>query len=369
MNRNGLTFSALVVCAVVLIAVELVGPSPALAVDCPHPGLTGVTAAPASLIGGSLSYTVTLSFAGVIPDGCLHFYTAASSNPQAVNAGVSPSNFFGDGTSQKTLTGISKVVDQTETVTLTYQARQTQLGSPVGNAVSTTVTNTPVALRSLSVSPTQLSQGQTATGTVHLENIVKSLSGSARVNLSANPSAAVQIPSSIQISCCATDGQGHSQGTFSIAARPVAQDTQVVISASRPNQTAITRTITVKTGTPTLSVNDVTVNEPVNITQTVNATFTFTLSNLNPAGASVRFVMSNITAARCQGKSCDGTGDYVLKGGVLDFGPTQTTQTVSVPICHDTQDEQNETFQIQLSNPVGLILNDTVAIGTIVDND
>ena len=342
-------------------------PAAVYALDCPHPAFTGVSATPTNLIGGDLTIQVTLTFASVIPQTCQHFYVASSSNYQAVNPG-GVSNFFGDGTSQLKLHAISKVVDQTETVTISYQARATQSGSPVGNPVSTTVTLTPMALRSVSINPNSINQGQTVSGTITLENIVHNLSGSARVNLSANPASAVTIPSSIQISCCANDGQGHSQGSFNVAARPVNQDTQVTISASRPNQTAITRTVTVRAGLPTLTVSDVTVTEPTGPLG-VNATFNFDLSSANPNGASIHFVMSNVTATRCVGKSCDGTGDYVLKGGTLEFGPTVTRKTVQVPICHDTLNENNETFQITLSNPVGLVANDTTVVGTIVDND
>ena len=236
--------------AVVICTLFVVGAfdEVALAVDCPHPALTGVSATPTSLIGGNQNFNVTLTFAAAIPNTCFHYYSCSSTNSQAVSAGICPANFTGNGTNQKTLTAISKVVDQTQNVTLTYQAQSAQnTQNPVGSPASTRVTVTPMALRSFTVSTAQLAQGQTATGTILLEGVVRStLNGSARVNITASPSTAVQIPTSIQITCCVTDGAGHSKGTFSIAARPVALDTQVVISVRRPNQTALTRTITVK---------------------------------------------------------------------------------------------------------------------------
>lgn len=366
MNRIGLTLTLLVACTVVIIAGEFV---PAFAVDCPHPAVTSATATPTSLIGGSLNYEVTLTFASAIPQGCQHFILPDRDPDGAAANPFFCTSFFGDGTNQKKCPAISQVVDQTQNIALTYQARVSQAGATVGNPASTQVTNTPVALHSFSVSSNQLPQGQTITGTVLRERIVHNTGGSARVNLSASPATAVQIPGSIQISCCTTDGQGHAKGTFTIAAGPVNQDTQVVISASRPNQPAITRTITVKPGIPTLTINDVTVNEPVNSLQAVSATFTLTLSNPNPAGASLSFTTRDVTAVRSATKTCSGSADYVLRGGVLNFTSTQTTQTVSVPICHYTTDEPNETFRIDLSNPVGITLNDTAAIGTIVDND
>ena len=142
MNRIGLTFAALVVCTVFIIAGGLVGPHPALAADCPQPAMSGVSAAPTSLIGGNQDFNITLTFAGSIPSGCDNYYTCSSSNDQAVSAGICPANFTGNGTNQKTLTAISKVVDQTQNVTLTYQARTAQSGgTAIGFPVSTAVTS------------------------------------------------------------------------------------------------------------------------------------------------------------------------------------------------------------------------------------
>ncbi len=114
---------------------------------------------------------------------------------------------------------------------------------------------------------------------------------------------------------------------------------------------------------PTLSIGDVTVNESA-----LSAVFTFTLSNPNPAGATVHFVSADVTATG-SGKTCSVGADYVVRGGNRSFGPTETTKTLSVPLCGDTVDEPNETFRIQLSSPTGMTLPDPVAVGTILDND
>ncbi len=120
---------------------------------------------------------------------------------------------------------------------------------------------------------------------------------------------------------------------------------------------------------PTLTINDRTVTEPLGPASIVNAVFTLTLTAANPAGATVNFTTVNGTAIRSLAKTCTAPGDFILRGGVLSFGPAEITKTVTIPICHDTVDEPNETFQIQLSSGSGLTIGDATGIGTINDND
>ena len=122
MNRIGLTFTALVVSPIVIIAGGLVGPPPALAVDnCPHPELTQAKPTPRSLIGGNDNFDVILTFAANIPQGCSHSCSFTLDNNQAAGANHLVS-FVGNGTNKTTHVVFSKVVDQTQNVMLTYQA-------------------------------------------------------------------------------------------------------------------------------------------------------------------------------------------------------------------------------------------------------
>ena len=80
------------------------------------------------------------------------------------------------------------------------------------------------------------------------------------------------------------------------------------------------------------------------------------------------------------GASCDIAGvDFINSGGTVNFPaapittPPTTTQTVSifVPICNDTINEDNETFTVTLSNPVGgaTLGGNTTATVTILDDE
>lgn len=106
---------------------------------------------------------------------------------------------------------------------------------------------------------------------------------------------------------------------------------------------------------PGLSVYDVQVNEGAG---TVD--FTVTLSSPAPFPVSVSYATTTGSA---------GAADFTAKSGVLNFSPSETLKTVTVPIADDAVDELNETFKLGLSSPSGAALTDPSGEATIVDND
>ena len=111
--------------------------------------------------------------------------------------------------------------------------------------------------------------------------------------------------------------------------------------------------------TPSLTIDDVAVAEGDATTST--ATFTVTLG-----AASGQTVTVNYGTA-------DGTAvvgvDYTAAAGTLTFPPGTTTQTLAVTVLGDVLDEPNETFFVNLTNPVNAVLADAQGLGTILDND
>jgi hypothetical protein len=116
-----------------------------------------------------------------------------------------------------------------------------------------------------------------------------------------------------------------------------------------------TGTITDNDGTPSLSINDVTVNEAAG-----TATFTVTLSNPSAAAVTVGYNTTDGTAT-------DGN-DYTGTTGSLTFAPGVTTQVVTVNIKNDGIYEGSETFNVNLSTPTNATIADGVGIGTIKDD-
>src|SRR5206468_2546174 len=62
-------------------------------------------------------------------------------------------------------------------------------------------------------------------------------------------------------------------------------------------------------------------------------------------------------------------GDYVAASGTVTFLPGVTSQPVAVTVNGDTKFEPNETFFVNLSNPVNATISDNQGAGTIVNDD
>jgi len=109
----------------------------------------------------------------------------------------------------------------------------------------------------------------------------------------------------------------------------------------------------------TIKVSDVTV--PEGNAGSTGAVFAVTLDAPTNTSVTVDYVTFNTTAVS--------PGDYTSVNSTVTFLAGQTTRFVTVPVNGDTLPEGNETFILNLSNPVGALLVDSQGIGTIVDDD
>src|SRR5262249_11206599 len=93
------------------------------------------------------------------------------------------------------------------------------------------------------------------------------------------------------------------------------------------------------------------------------AVFTVTLSEQSSQTVTVKVATADGTATA--------PVDYTAVNATLTFMPGQTTQSVSVPIVGDTLHEANETFTVNLSNPVNgaIASGGGPATGTTTDDD
>lgn len=90
--------------------------------------------------------------------------------------------------------------------------------------------------------------------------------------------------------------------------------------------------------------------------------FVFTVTNTGTGAASVTYSSANISAAA-------GT-DYGAVSGVLNFGSSDTSKTITVATYTDTVTEANETLAINLSSPTGgATVSDAQGVGTIISDD
>ena len=118
---------------------------------------------------------------------------------------------------------------------------------------------------------------------------------------------------------------------------------------------------------PTVSIND-----PSAVTEGDTGTpnsiqFTVTLSAASNLTVTVQHTTVNLTATG--GVACTAGVDYITTDGTLTFVPTDTSETITVPICGDFAIEGNETFRVDLGTPVNATINDGQGTGAITDDD
>jgi hypothetical protein len=95
---------------------------------------------------------------------------------------------------------------------------------------------------------------------------------------------------------------------------------------------------------------------------TAQATIAVTLSKQYGSTVTVAYATSDGTAAA--------GSDYTSNSGTLAFAPGETSKTFAVPILDDSLDEDNEIFNVALSNPSNATLGaPSSATVTILDND
>ena len=95
---------------------------------------------------------------------------------------------------------------------------------------------------------------------------------------------------------------------------------------------------------------------------TVEAVFMVTLINL-PTDETV-----TVDYATADGSATE-PGDYISQGGTLSFPPGTTSREVRVVINGDVVYEADETFVVNLSNPVNAVLSDGQGVATILNDD
>ncbi len=118
-------------------------------------------------------------------------------------------------------------------------------------------------------------------------------------------------------------------------------------------------TITNDDTPPTISINDISVNE--GNSGTTSAEFTVSLSNASSQTITVNYATANDTATA--------GNDYINGTGTVTFTPGQTLRPLSVGIPGDVFNEDTVAFRVNLSSPTNATIRDGQGVGTIVDDD
>ncbi|MBC1198057.1 DUF4347 domain-containing protein, partial [Microcystis aeruginosa BLCCF158] len=197
-----------------------------------------------------------------------------------------------------------------------------------------TFTRTGVTTNALTVNYTlggtaTLNTDYTRTGT---NNTVTFAAGSSTAKVTIDPTADTTVEPNETVILTLAAGTGYTIGTA----------------------TAVTGTIT-NDDFSKLSINNITVVEGLDN----NAILTVTVDNPNPQQITVNYTTAPVNATA--------NVDYTSTTGTLTIAANTSTATISIPILNDNLNEANETFAINLSNPVNATLTNNKGIVTISD--
>ena len=176
-----------------------------------------------------------------------------------------------------------------------------------------------------------------------------------------------------------TDYTALTAGTLTFAAGTTSQTFAVSVSDDgddEPNETVIVTlssatnaTISTAQGTGTIIDDDgmpaLSIGSPSVIEGATGATLTFRVY-LNPVHT------AQVTVAYADagtGTATSGTDYTALTAGTMTFAMGDTIQTIPVSVTDDSDDEQNETVIVTLSNATNATISTAQGTGTIIDDE
>jgi hypothetical protein len=284
-------------------------------------------------------------------------YVAASGN-RTIAAGATTATF-----------GITVNGDTLDEANETYGVTVSNPGNATiadGSGLGTIIDDD--AAPALSVDDVSLSEGNAGTTTATFTVTQSAVSGQAvTFDWTTAAGTATAGTDYVAASGSKTIAAGSTTTTFTVTVNGDVMDEideTFGITLSNPGNATIADgsglgTITDDDAAPTLSVDDISVNE--GDAGTTTATFTVTLS-----AASGKAVTFDWTTAA--GTATGGT-DYVAANNSKTIAAGSTTTTFGITVNGDALDELDETFGITLSNPGNATIADGAGLGTITDDD
>jgi CSLREA domain-containing protein len=161
-----------------------------------------------------------------------------------------------------------------------------------------------------------------------------------------------------------TDAGGDATFTFTSDGSPAVSAGDVITATatdSTGNTSEFSRCrVALGSTSPTISIADTSVTE--GDVGTTTASFTVTLSASSTDTVTVDWATAEGTATDPE--------DYQSSSGTVTFVPSDTMETIQVPVNGDVIDEgTSESFTVDLSNAGGATISDGQATGTITDDD
>jgi len=317
----------------------------------------------------NLVYTVTLDQAPVNATS-VAFNVGGSATSGNDYAAVSSPLVIAAGQTSGTIT-INPTADSTvepdETVVISLASGS---GYSVGSPDSATGTIANDDVPSLSINNVSLNEGDAGTSNATFTVSLSQPAGAGGVSFdiaTADGSATAGVDYSASSLTGQTIPAGSSSATFTVL---VNGDTlneaseNFFVNVSNVSGASVSDpqgqgTIVNDDAQPTLSIDDVSVNEGNSGTTT--ATFTVSLSAASGQTVSVDYATADGTATA--------GSDYVARVGTLTFAPGTTAQGVAITVNGDTAVEPNETFSVDLSGASNAGIARATGTGTITNDD
>jgi hypothetical protein len=241
------------------------------------PTVSKVSISPTSVTGGS-SATGTVTLSSAAPSGGA--VVSLSSNQGAANPGSSVTVASGSTSANFNISTSSVSSAVTATITASYNSSSQTASLTVNPGVALPTVS------KVSISPTSVTGGSSATGTVTLSAAAPS--GGAVVSLSSNQGAA-DPGSSVTVA------SGSTSANFNISTSSVSNAVTATITASY-NSSSQNASLTVNPASILATVSSLSIS-PTSVTGGTSATGTVTLSSAAPSGGAVVSLSSNQGAA------------------------------------------------------------------------
>jgi CSLREA domain-containing protein len=307
-------------------------------------GGTPQSAAIATVFSSPLVATVSSAFGEPVAGGVITF-TAPSSGPSGT--------FPGNVTTANATTDASGVATA-PVFTANGNAGSYNVSASVGGGLASAnfaLTNTQAATTTVvssSINPSEFGQGVTFTATV--------------TSVAGTPTGTVQFKDGgVTIGSASTVNGVAQLITSSLTAGP---HTITAVYGGDANFLTSSGTLSggqVVKSQPSLSINDVSVAE--GNSGTTNLIFTVTLSAASNLTVNVNYATADGTATTLA------DNDYQAASGMLSFNPGETTKTITVLVNGDQKFERDETFFVNLTNPVNATISRSQGVGTILNDD
>jgi hypothetical protein len=274
------------------------------------PDLQSLTINPSSVVGGSTAMG-TVSLNGPAPAGGLQVQLS-SGNTSVATVPASVTVLAGQTSASFSIT-TRPVASQTQ---VTIMAR---LGNSSRQA---TLTVNPPALESLTLDPNTVVGGNPSTGRVALN--APAPAGGLQVQLSSNNPNVASVPPSVTVPA------GQTRASFSITTRPVASQTQAMITARLGNSSRQATLTVVPPSIQSLSISPSTVRGGSNATGIVTLN-----APAPPGGAVVPLRSSNSTVATVPASVTIPAGQTTAQFTVRTTRPSSSSVSVTITATYN----------------------------------